>query len=147
MFCFYLGTILQRHMLKQLNGCTVEAQLRFKEPTAELIGSTVVTSSLTSSSSLIWTQEHRLHSRCAAHPGSGLAAFATCKKRYDLERDRRMAESGTLHFNPFFPQMNVSHFRRFAACLNPFSTFCRHPAGLDSFSAVTVFHFKVTLTI
>lgn len=149
MFSFYLGRILQRHMLKQLNGCTAEPQQWFKQPTAELTGSAVVTSALTLSSLVIWTQELRLHRCCAAYPGSGLAAFATCKKRYDLEKERTIIESGTLHLNPFFPQINVSHFRRFAACLNPFILLVGIVALIQrgSFTALTVFNFKVTLTI
>lgn len=64
---FFMSTVLQRHMLKQPNGCAVEAQIWFIEYTTEINRSALVTAFLTSSSTLIWTQEGRLHRSCSAY--------------------------------------------------------------------------------
>lgn len=78
--------ILQRHMLNQLNGHAVEAQFWFTVSPTELNRSSLVTSLLTLSYSLMFTQEGWLHRGCGAYPESGEEILGTCNRGCDLEQ-------------------------------------------------------------
>lgn len=125
---------LQRHKLNQLNGHALEAQFWFTVSPTELNRSALVTSLLTLSFSLMWTQEGWLHRGCGAYPGSGEAALDTCSKRYDLGQGWRVIDSYSLHSFPLFSPTDVQHFVRFAALwiIYPWLFWTLWPASFDA---------------
>lgn len=80
----------QRHQLNQLNGHVVQPQFWFSVSPAELYRSALVTSLLTLSFLLMWTQEGWLHRGFGAYPGSGEVPLNTCSERYALGQSWRV---------------------------------------------------------
>lgn len=83
----------QRRKLNQLNGHVVQAQFWFSVSPTELYRSALVTSLLTLSFSLMWTQEGWLHRGFGAYPGSGEVPLNTCRERYALGQSSRVMVS------------------------------------------------------
>lgn len=109
--------VLQRHELNQLNGHAPQTQFWFSVSPAELSRSALVTSVLTLSFSLMWTQGGRLR-HFGANPGSGAASLNTCSKRCDLEQSSGVVDSYSHNFLPLFSPVNDNLFVRLTALLN-----------------------------
>lgn len=89
----HLASPPQRRKLNQLNGYVVQAQFWFSVSPTELYRSALVTSLLTLSFSLMWTQEGWLHRGFGAYPGSGEVPLNTCRERYVLGQSLRVMVS------------------------------------------------------